>query len=104
MQKLVKMKIEDNKQIIVSKKFNCLSTWISNKGEEDKEIDKDQKRGRLTIIMKSKRVSRGSKIRIYRTVIRPTVLYGCESWVMNKKGENQLGNERSKEHIRNQTK
>ena len=33
----------------------------------------------------SKLVSRKSKLKLYWTVIRPVVLYGCENWVLKKK-------------------
>ena len=39
--------------------------------------------------MKSKYVSRKTKIRIYKTVIRPTVTYASETWVL-KKSETDL--------------
>ena len=31
-----------------------------------------------------------SKIQIYKTIIRPTVTYGCETWVLTASDENQL--------------
>ena len=39
----------------------------------------------LKKVIKSKEVSRAAKIRMCRTVIRPTAVYGCETWVLNKK-------------------
>jgi hypothetical protein len=33
-------------------------------------------------IFESKLVSRKSKLIVYWTVIRPTVVYGCETWVL----------------------
>jgi hypothetical protein len=35
-------------------------------------------------------ISRGTKIRIYGTVIRPTVMYGAETWVLTNADENAL--------------
>jgi hypothetical protein len=32
-------------------------------------------------LFKSKLVSRKSKIKLYWSVIRPTVVYGCETWI-----------------------
>ncbi|PSN33046.1 hypothetical protein C0J52_17756 [Blattella germanica] len=29
-------------------------------------------------------------MRIYKTIIRPTLIYGCESWTLSKKNENAL--------------
>ena len=33
-------------------------------------------------MLKSKNVSRNTKIRIYTTILRPIVMYGSESWLM----------------------
>lgn len=37
----------------------------------------------LTIVLKSKNVSKNAKKRIYKTIIRPFVLYGFEIWILN---------------------
>ena len=37
-----------------------------------------------------KKISRSIKQRVYKTIIRPTVVYGCEAWVLNKKLEEKL--------------
>ena len=39
------------------------------------------------LLFKSNFVSRNSKLKLYRSIIRPIVVYGCETWVL-------------KEHIR----
>lgn len=46
--------------------------------------------GGLRGLLKSKHVSRKAKVRIYRTVIRPVVVYACETWAMTKEMENGL--------------
>jgi hypothetical protein len=35
-------------------------------------------------LFKSKLVSRKSKLKFYWSVIRPVVVYGCETWVLKK--------------------
>jgi endonuclease/exonuclease/phosphatase family metal-dependent hydrolase len=41
--------------------------------------------------MKSKIVSKTTKIRLYKTLILPTLMYGCETWTLTKASENLLG-------------
>ncbi|KAJ8879059.1 hypothetical protein PR048_019665 [Dryococelus australis] len=41
-------------------------------------------------ILKSKLVSRTSKLRIYKTIIQPVVLYGAKLWTLTKRIENKL--------------
>jgi hypothetical protein len=41
-------------------------------------------------LLGSSLISRGTKIRIYRTVIQPTVMYGAETWVLTNADENAL--------------
>jgi hypothetical protein len=36
-------------------------------------------------------ISRNLKIKIYRTIILPVVLYGCETWSLTLKEERRLG-------------
>jgi hypothetical protein len=41
-------------------------------------------------LLRSSLISCGTKIQIYRTVIRPTVMYGAETWVLTNTDENAL--------------
>ncbi|XP_013173707.1 PREDICTED: uncharacterized protein LOC106122315 [Papilio xuthus] len=41
-------------------------------------------------VLVSKLLSRRTKIRIYKTVIRPILLYGCETWTLTLKEEEKL--------------
>jgi hypothetical protein len=41
-------------------------------------------------LLRSSLISRGTKIRIYRTVIRPTVMYGADTWVLTNAYGNAL--------------
>ena len=40
--------------------------------------------------MKSRNISRRTKLRIYNIIIRPTVLYGCETWTLTKERMRKL--------------
>ena len=40
--------------------------------------------------VRNKELSWGSKIRIYKTVIRPTMLYGSETWTLTKREETKI--------------
>ena len=41
-------------------------------------------------LLRSKAVSRTTKIRMYKTVIRPVVLYGSEAWCLTANDEKNL--------------
>jgi hypothetical protein len=38
----------------------------------------------------SRLLSKNTKIKIYRTIILPVVLYGCETWSLTLRGEHRL--------------
>ncbi|CAG9837638.1 unnamed protein product [Diabrotica balteata] len=40
--------------------------------------------------IKFKSLTRTSKIRIYKTVIGPVLMYGCETWTLTKETERKL--------------
>jgi hypothetical protein len=44
----------------------------------------------LIKIMKSQEMSKSSKLKTYRTIIRPIVMYGCEGWTMSEPKEEAL--------------
>jgi hypothetical protein len=44
----------------------------------------------LTKIMKSQEISKSTKLKIYRTIIRPIGMYGCEGWTMYEHMEKAL--------------
>jgi hypothetical protein len=45
---------------------------------------------RLRKQLQSRHLSRSTKLIIYKTLIRPLLLYGSETWVLTKREENQL--------------
>jgi hypothetical protein len=44
----------------------------------------------VQILLSSRPLSRDMKIKIYKTVMLPVVLYGCETWSLSHKGNNRL--------------
>lgn len=40
--------------------------------------------------MKTRYLSKHTKLQIYNTIIKPVVMYGCEAWVMTEKTKQQL--------------
>ena len=42
-------------------------------------------------LLSSKLLSKNLKIKIYRTIILPVVLYGCETWALTLREERKLG-------------
>ena len=45
---------------------------------------------RLKTIWNSKSVTRKTKLKIYRTLVVPVLLYGCETWKMNKSDDKEI--------------
>ena len=41
-------------------------------------------------LLSSRLLSKNLKIKIYRTIIFPVVLYGCETWSLKLRGERRL--------------
>lgn len=76
-------------------KFNYLGVAITNRSDETEEIDGRITRGSRAVgalngILRAKRTSKRVKMRLYRTVIRPAALYGCESWILTQSNERKL--------------
>jgi hypothetical protein len=40
--------------------------------------------------MKSRALNRSLKLKVYTTLIRPVVTYGCEAWTLTSRNEQQL--------------
>ena len=67
-----------------------LGTLISNDNSIDKEIQRRILAGYRTYfaavsLFRSRLISRGTKIQLYKTLIRPVVSYGAETWMTTKK-------------------
>jgi hypothetical protein len=75
--------------------FKYLGTTLTNQNSIDEEIKSRLKSGNACYhseqnLLSSSLLSKNVKIKIYRTIILPVVLYGCESWSLTLKEENRL--------------
>lgn len=88
-------KLNGNKDVLEFEEvenYMYLGVLVTNKCEEDSEIDlriakSNNCAGGLNKILRSKEVSRNTKFRIYKSVLKPTLTFGCETWVMNQKNQ-----------------
>jgi hypothetical protein len=74
-----------NSSIERLEEFKYLGTALTNQNSIQKEIKRRMKPGNacyhlMRNILSSSLLSKNTKIKIYRTVILPFVLYGCEIW------------------------
>jgi hypothetical protein len=72
--------------------FIYLGTLISIDNNVQKEIHRRNLAGSRTYfadisLFRNRPLSRATKIRLYKTLIRPAVTYGAETWTMTKKEE-----------------
>jgi hypothetical protein len=75
--------------------FIYLGTLITNDNNAEKEIQRRILAGNRTYfaairLFRSRLLSRGTKILLYKTLIRLVVSYGAETWNMTKKEEQAL--------------
>lgn len=75
--------------------FMYLGVLVDNKCQEEKEIElriakSNNCAGSLGRFLKCKEISRKVKISVYKTIIRPTLTYACETWVMTNKIRQRL--------------
>ena len=75
--------------------FIYLDTLISNDNSVQKEIQRRILAGNRTYfaaisLFRNRLLSSSIKIRLYKTLIRPIVTYGAETWTMTKKEEQAL--------------
>lgn len=76
-------------------KFRYLGCTVTDTNDREDEIEiRAQNTLRcsaaLHSVLASKLLSRRTKIGIYKTVIRPILMYGCEAWTLTQKEENKL--------------
>jgi len=75
--------------------FTYLGTLISNDKSVQTEIQRRILAGNRTYfaaisLFRNRLLSRATKLRLYKTLIRPVVTYGAETWAMTKKEEQAL--------------
>ena len=92
---------EDNEIVInneiykESNEFKYLGSLVTYDNDCSKDIKARMAAGNrcffaLAKAMKTRYLSKQTKLQIYNTVIKPTVMYGCEAWIMTKEIQLQL--------------
>ncbi|KAG7311679.1 hypothetical protein JYU34_002732 [Plutella xylostella] len=76
-------------------RFKYLGCTVTDTNTRDEEIDTRIQSflrcsAALHKVLTSRLLSRNTKLRIYKTVIRPILMYGCEAWTLTQKEESQL--------------
>src|SRR5215469_10808868 len=85
----------DNSSIEVMEESRYLGTTLTNKNFIQEEIKSRLKLGNACYysvqnVLSSSLLSTNLKIKIYRTIILPIVVYGCETWSLTKREERRL--------------
>ena len=88
------MKI-DNSSTERVEQFKYLGTTLTNQNSIQKEIKSRLKLGNACYhsvqnLLSSSLLSTNLKVKIYRTIILPVVLYGCETWSLTLREEHRL--------------
>jgi hypothetical protein len=77
------------------KQFSCLGTTTTNRNSIHEVIKSRMKSGNACYLsvqnlLSSSLLSKNIKIKVYRTIILPVVLYGCETWSLTLREEQRL--------------
>ena len=85
----------DNRSFDRVEQFKYLGTTFTNQNSIQKEIKSSLKSGNACYfsvqnLLSSMLLSRNLKIKVYRTIILPVVLYGCETWSLTLRGGTQV--------------
>jgi len=72
-----------------------LGTTLTNQNSTAEEIKSRLRSGNACYhsvqnLLSSRLLSKNVKIKIYRTIISPVVLYGCETWLLTLREERKL--------------
>jgi hypothetical protein len=75
-------------------KFKYLGTTVTDQNYMHEEINSRLNSGNayyhsVQSLMSSRLVSRNLKVKIYRTIILPVILYGCENWSLTLREEHR---------------
>ena len=82
----------DNSSFDRVEEFKYLGTNLANKNSIQEEIKSRLKSGNVCDhsvynLLSSSLLSKNRKIKVYRTIILPVVLYGCETWSLTLREE-----------------
>jgi hypothetical protein len=85
----------DNSSFERVAEFKCLETNLTNQNYIQEEVKNRMKLGNacsysVQNLLSPSLLSKNLKIRIYRTIILPVVLYGCETWSLTLEEESRL--------------
>jgi hypothetical protein len=85
----------DNSSIERVEEFKYLGMMLTDQNSVQEEIKSRLKLGNACYhsvqnLLSSKLLSKNLKIKIYRTIILPAVLYGCETWSLTLREERRL--------------
>jgi len=85
----------DNSYFERVEEFKYLGTILANQNSVHKELKRRVKSGNayyhsVQNLLSSSLLSKNLKIKIYRTLILPVVLYGCETWSLTLREERRL--------------
>ena len=85
----------DNSSFETVEEFKCLGTTLTNQKYIQEETKSKLKSGNACYhlvqnLLSSSLLSKNLKIKIYRTIILPVVLYGHETWSLTLREERRL--------------
>jgi hypothetical protein len=85
----------DNSTFERVEEFKCLGTTLTNQNAIAEEIKSGLSllnacHHSVLNLLPSRLISKKLKIKIYRTIILPIVLYGCETWSLTLRKERKL--------------